>query len=229
MVLRYNISFTKVEHYNKILRSLYFIGFYDQSFTVKRKILNFILFSTIFLNVYIGCWNRLYSSKSIGSIFLVSRGTIFCCELLSCLLQQSEIAKMIEVFRELGDPCEVFFNKLCSELIKAYRVAVIVVVIAFLILNIISTGQVSFFLPTLYENIAHGFGFPLVYFIHILHCIIYILVVISIDLLLVISVIKLQGLVGLLCQKMKGVTDGDQFENEKKLDDCMFLHVKVIE
>jgi hypothetical protein len=77
-------------------------------------------------------------------------------------------------------------------------------------------------MPNEYNWLSFMFA---VYFFHIL---IYINGAISLELLPIISILKLEGLVELLCRKMKIVTRGNVEENERKLNECIKLHVKIL-
>lgn len=233
--LRLSISFTEDDHYNKALRSIYFFGFFEENVNLKQKLTSLAFFAAIFLNVYLGCVKQLYESltatevlKSTGAVVIFFRHTIFLGEFVSFIAHQTCIREMIKVFHDLKSSREQKSSKFCDKLIKAYRVLYLVVITIFSIFNIFLSDRVKFFLPTIYESAARGLWFPVIYFFHIIHFIIYILVVISIDLLPIVSILKLQGLVPLLCEKVKEVTNGNKSENEKNLDECISFHVEII-
>jgi hypothetical protein len=137
---------------------------------------------------------------------------------------------MIRNFNELGGANGgEDYNELCDNVIKSsYRVYLMIISITLVFLNVFVYEKVQFFLPVVYEAADKYSWFSFVYFVYFLHCVVFINIVISIDVLPTISVLKLEGLVALLCRRMNEVTSGDQRENERRLDECIKFHVKVL-
>jgi hypothetical protein len=139
------------------------------------------------------------------------------------------IRKMIRNFHELEDSNgDQETEQLCEKAIRACRRVYECIVVVLVLFNVFLYEKVQFFLPVVYESHDTYNWFSFVYFIHAFHCVVYVNGVVSIELLPVISVLKLERLVALLCRRMKEVTSADLRENERKLDECIKFHVKVL-
>jgi hypothetical protein len=162
-------------------------------------------------------------------MFVLRQTNVFS-ELLTFHFEKPKIRKMIRNFHELqkngGEIGEC--KRLCERAIEFCRRIFIFIFFILLGFNVFFYEKVQFFVPVIYEKQGIYDWISIIYFIHVLHCIIYVYITISIELLPMISVLKLEGLVASLCRRMEEVTSGDLRENEQKLDECIKFHVKVL-
>jgi hypothetical protein len=233
---RFTAPFTRDQHFNKTLRNFFVLGFY-QKFTRVRAISSFVITVLVFSTVFIGTSFRLIKAlndrnlgDSLSIVMFLLRQSIIISELVSFHAKKMKIRKMIRYFHELanvkgGEDREKLFDRI----IKAFNgVYVANMLVLYLVVNVLIYDKVHFFIPVVYEAADKYSWFSFMYFVYFLHCVVFITIVISIDVLPIISVLKLEGLVASLRRKMEEMTSGDLRENEQKLDDCIKFHVKVL-
>jgi hypothetical protein len=140
------------------------------------------------------------------------------------------VKKMVRNFHELkgADEGKQETEELCGDAIKVNRGVFGLIFLVLVFFNVFCYEKIRFFLPVVYESQETYNWFSLVYFFHVCHCVVYINGVVSIELLPIISVLKLEGLVASLCRRMEEMTSGNLRENERKLDECIKFHVKVL-
>jgi hypothetical protein len=232
---RFTTPFTRDQHFNKALRSLFVLGFY-QKFTRTRALLSFLMTIVIFGSIFFGCLKKFYESwhandilSSVISAILLLRHSIIFSELLSFYAKKAKIKKMIRNFHEFQDMTqESECDKLCGESIQRVRRVFTAVVPIIVLYNAVIIGENNFVVPVIYGPAESINSFPFSYLIYIIHALVFAQGVASIELLPIISVLKLEGLVASLCQKMKQVTSENFHENEKKLDSCIKFHVEIL-
>jgi hypothetical protein len=164
----------------------------------------------------------------IAGMFLL-RYTIFVSELISFFIKKDKVIQMIEIFCDLEDTSvNDERNKLCVGITQRFKRAYAIITVLLTILNVFVYEKVQFFVPVVYEAADKYSWFSFVHLFYLHHCAAFITIAISIDVLPIISVLKLEGLVASLCRRIEEVTSGNLRENEQKLDDCIKFHVKVL-
>jgi hypothetical protein len=231
---RFTATFTRDQQFNKTLRSFFILGFY-QSHSRWQGIFSFFITFLIFGTVFLGSSMRFFKSlssektemKLIASMFVLRHLIVFC-ELLSFRARKTEIAEMIDNFHDLedaeGDKC----RKICDSIIRKFRKGFMAITLTLTFCNMIFFEKVLFLLPVAYEKADTYDFFSFICLVYFIHIVTYISGAISMELLPVISILKLEGLVTSLCAKIKDVTSRNLRENERKLDECMEYQAKVL-
>jgi hypothetical protein len=231
---RFTAPFTRDQHFNRALRSFFVLGFYQKSSKTKSisSILTVVL---VFGSMYSGCILRLYrtlktdnSRKLLAAATPLLRFTIVMSELLSFHAKKMKIKRMIRNFHEMKDKRGSKYKKLCGRIITSITIMFCFSITLHSFLNVFVNEKVHFYLPVIYEQQGIYDWSSLIYLVYVLHCILFASGVVSIELLPIVSVLKLEGLVASLCCRMEEMTSGDLGENERKLDECIKFHVKVL-
>lgn len=116
-------------------------------------------------------------------------------------------------------------SELCDKAIKAFRLIFFVASTCLILVNV-SSSDAPYFIVPMYFNY---FGNPyLLFATNVAHYYLLVLIVISIELLPIISVLKLGGLVAVLCDQLKELNSTNLDENERNLDECIELHSNII-
>jgi hypothetical protein len=145
-------------------------------------------------------------------------------ELLSFHAKKRKIRKFIRSFFELK--CSIKDDEWIEKFINAYKR--IPIVFTSITAATIFYSNRNFFIPVIYEDPEKFESSLCLCIIYIFHCALYFYGVIAIELLPIVSVLKLEGLVAYLCQKIEQVTSGNLQENEKKLDNCIKFHAEIL-
>lgn len=221
------------EHFNKLLRCLYIFGFITQN-NSKRRFMS-IVFYLIFMNIYFGCWKALLESlkskKFVDSLLAMAitlRITSVISECASVVFHQSLIISIVDKLYELNNQDNAIlktFRDLCSKLIKAYTLILVIISACLVIVNVFFNREFHTIIPAFFNR----FGHPYVnFFLSFAQFFIFVSIVISLDLMPIISVLKVEALVATLCDQLKHLTSTNLPENEKKLKKCIKLHIKII-
>ena len=158
----------------------------------------------------------------------MSRHSIVFTEVLSFHAKKMKIRKLIKKFHELESPVENKYKRKCDKIILSMRVVFLTAGTILICSNVFYYKKVQIFIPTLYDDQADYEWFSFVYLIHVIHSFTYVFGVLAVELLPVISILKFEGLIEQLCEKIKAVTCGNSLENEKYLDECIKFHVDLI-
>jgi hypothetical protein len=230
----FTVQFAKDDHYNKALRSFFLLGFY-QKFSRIQSILRFsvtfFVFGSIFagsIQNFLNSWHSKNIPKSVVAATLLFRHAVIFSEVLSFQRKTMKIRRMIRNFYELGGSKNSECSEICAKIIKRIRRIFTALVPAIMIYNSFIIKKNKYFVPVFYRPWEATDGFSFTYFVYVLHCLVYAQGVISVELLPIISVLKLEGLVVSLCSQMKEITSGTPLENEKKLNRCIKFHVEIL-
>lgn len=228
-----NHHITKDEQFNKILRVFFIFGFFRQK-SLKFR-LSPIISCLIFVNIFLGCWKNLIESlrnkklvNSLLAIAITLRAISVISECALFVFHQSLIISMIDELYNLNDQDNAIsktFTKLCSKLIRTYRSLFLIISVGLITVNLFLNSEFQSIVPVF----IHCFGnHYLNFFLSFAQFFIFLYIVISLDLLPIISVLKLEALVAVLCNQLKLLTTSSLTENEKKLKKCIELHIKII-
>lgn len=219
---------TSDKHFNKLLRVFYFLGFYHKKSTQRRKIFEFFMFSIIFMNTLFSFIIDLYYAdkkvlKIIASVLFMLRNVIVNSELIYLIIKQTQLRNMIEDFHSclsvdgaVSEPDSV----LCDKLIAKYKIFILVPATILILTTTILSIQNNCAAPSLYKYCRWK---SFIISLNSLCLEIGAIVVISTDLLPIISMLKLEAIVTILCRKIEKLDD-----NERNLDDCIQFHSRII-
>lgn len=219
---------TSDKHFNKLLRVFYFLGFYHKKSSQRRKIFEFFMFSIIFMNTLFSFIIDLYYAdkkdvKIIASVLFMLRNVIVNSELIYLIIKQTQLRNMIEDFHSclsvdgaVSEPASV----LCDKLIAKYKIFILVPATILILTTTILSIQNNCAAPSLYKYCRWK---SFIISLNSLCLEIGAIVVISTDLLPIISMLKLEAIVTILCRKIEKLDD-----NERNLDDCIQFHSRII-
>lgn len=225
----FNQRITLDAHFDILLRIFYVFGFFDENNSYPRIIFSMFKFALIFFTIILGCIENLFNSFvdlqiSFNLAPIIFRAMVLTSEFISTVVQQAKIRSMISDLAKTNVQNESI-NALCSKLIKVFRGVTSFTAILLAIVNGILRDEVQYIMPAIYNSLGKNY---LIFTINLIHYIVIIQFVISLDLFPVFSILKLQAIVISLCAKIKHVTSGSKEENEKSLDECIELHADVI-
>lgn len=222
---------TSDDNFNSLLRIFYILGFFNESNSMPRIIFSALKFAGIFLIQLLGCViNFLLSlddtatSFNITPLILLLRFTVFTSEFVSIVVQKTEICALVKDLSPQNIEDEKT-NRLCSRLIKLFTGVFSLVVISLVIVNTILSDQIHCVMPAIYNGLGNIF---VIFSINLIHYIIILRLLLAVDLVPIVSILKLHAIIITLCSKVKQVTSGSNEENEKSLDECIKMHIDVI-
>lgn len=225
---QFNQRVTRDEHFNVLLRIFFILGFYSERKSASKIMFLLLKFTFIFLIILVGCIKNLFDSNAEGSritsIVILFRFVILTSEFISIVMQQTRIKAMVEDF-SAANVQDKTINELCSKAIRSYRRLFMAVGICLTVVHGILSENVHGFMPAVYNEFAQGY---LMFLVNLIHYIVLVNLTIAIDLIPTVSILKLQAIVISLCTQTKEVTSGSIDSNEKRLDECISLHVDVI-
>lgn len=226
---------TNDEHYSKLFRSFFILGFLSQENSKVKNFVNGAKIAFIFFNIVFGFSKNIPQSLFLANkiaaataIMMTIRIAILTFDFIWIFINQALYKDMIDCFGNMQETNNVAFLKissLCNKLIRAYRLLYIIISSSLLMMNSFLTENPDYILPTLYNNLAAPW---FIYPINLIHFVVIIYITVSIDLLPIITILKQEALVVALSTKVKKLTCGNVAENEKTLDDCFVLHIKIV-
>jgi hypothetical protein len=230
----FTVKFIRDQQFNKALRSFFVLGLY-QNFSRLQSLASILVITSVFGPFFVGsimkfyvCWQSNDIPKSVITALMLIRHTVVFGEVLSFHVNKSKIRKMIRNLHELEGSKESDSKNLCDWVIRHFRRNVTIWVLVIFLWNTLILRRNYFVVPVVYETRENLDSLSILYGVYILHLLTYVQGLISVDLLPIISVLKLEGLLSSLCQRLMEITSKNQLENEKKLDRCIKFHVEIL-